>query len=105
MLSSPAPTSTGSLVTLKKTERANLSADKRQDLFTKLTAKRQQDLFHLMDQAISSVDDLQETYNLQLNLSTLESKFIKHDMSDVFTIVFPTTSIYRTTWKRFFGGK
>ncbi|MHA7927774.1 MAG: hypothetical protein ACX936_21460, partial [Marinobacter sp.] len=82
-------TNAGSLVTLKKQDRINLSADKRQELFSRITASSQQSKFELLPQTISSIEDLQGTYDLQLNLQTLETAFMRYDLIDVFTIVFP----------------
>lgn len=85
----PAESITGSLVTLKKEERSQLTPDKRTKLFEKFTKAGQQSKFKLLSLSLASVEDLQETYDLQLNLTTLENTLLKYDMLDVFNIVYP----------------
>ena len=69
--------------------RAKLDADKRTTLLITISKAGQQDKFKLQSQTIQSVDDLQETYDLQLQLVTLKTHFLKYDLIDVFAIVFP----------------
>ena len=66
-----------------------LDADKRTTLLITISKAGQQDKFKLQSQTIQSVDDLQETYDLQLQLVTLKTHFLKYDLIDVFAIVFP----------------
>jgi len=69
-----------SLVSVRKTARAQLAPDKLQELHHHMTKGGQQDKFALMAQTISSVDDLQSTYDLHLNLQALENNLRRHDM-------------------------
>ena len=64
-------TPTSSLVTLKKSDQVNLTPDKQQELFERITAKGQLERFRLQSLSI----DLQETYNLQLSLTMMETIF------------------------------
>ena len=73
----------------RQEDRAKLDADKRTTLLITISKAGQQDKFKLQSQTIQSVDDLQETYDLQLQLVTLKTHFLKYDLIDVFAIVFP----------------
>eukprot|EP00980_Cylindrotheca_fusiformis_P004420 scaffold945_cov82-Cylindrotheca_fusiformis.AAC.5 len=86
--SSPVTDVSEALVTIKKELRASLDADKKQTLFELIT-KKQHTLFEEMPQSIQSVKDLQQTYDLSLCLSTVETHLARYDVIGVFTIVFP----------------
>ena len=89
----------GSLVTMDKTKRKNLSDEKRLELFQNITKKGQQTNFPLLSLSLAKVEDLQETYDLQLNLSTLEINFRRYDILDVFEIVYPILDTNGNTTK------
>ena len=90
---SPTTEVTGSLITSKKEDRINLSADKRQELFQSITRKGQQENFHLLPLSIVELENLDETYDLQLTIQTMEVLFTRSDIVDVFTIVFPVKNV------------
>ena len=85
----PSTNTQGSLVILKKEERQGLAPDKGQDFFNQMTKPKQQDSYKLQSLSLAEVQDLQETYNLQLNISRTETMFTRYDMIGVFSIVFP----------------
>jgi len=87
--STPSIAPSGLFVVYRKENRKDLSEEKRNELFSRIVAARQQPKFRLMSQTIASLDDLQETYDLQLQLLNLKNNFDKYDLGDVFQIVHP----------------
>ena len=75
--------------TYKKEDRSKLSAEKKHDLFSKITAPKQHKEFQLLEPSIQDLDDLDETYQLHMMLRQLQVNFITYDLIDVFKIVFP----------------
>jgi Zinc knuckle len=73
----------------KKENRSALPEDKRNDLFDKAT-KTRSTKFDLVTLTLSEEDKLDDTYNIGIQIAQLRSHFIKYDMDDVFTIVYPS---------------
>jgi Zinc knuckle len=84
----PQTVSAGNTPLYKKENRINLSEDKRNNLFDKAT-KTRSTKFDLVPLTLSEEDKLDDTYNLGIQIAQLQSHFIKYDMDDVFTIVYP----------------
>ena len=69
----------------KKEDRAKLSDDKRNDLFSRAIYQKQKK-YDLLNLAIEYPTKLSETYDLGMNVLTTKDNFTKYDMHDVFTI-------------------
>ncbi len=75
--------------TYRKEDRAALSAEKKHDLFSKITKAKQQTEYQLLEPSIQDLDDLDETYQLHMMLRQTQINFITYDLVDVFKIVYP----------------
>ena len=75
--------------TYRKEDRAALSAEKKHDLFSKITKAKQQTEYQLLEPSIQDLDDLDETYQLHMMLRQTQINFITYDLVDIFKIVFP----------------
>ena len=78
----------GTLAMIKKEDRKKLDPDHKEKHFENLT-KKQHPQFDLQPMTIASVKDLEDNYNLSLNLQRVHDHFRQGDMDDVFKIVFP----------------
>jgi hypothetical protein len=76
-------------ITRKKIPRASLSAEKKHDLFSKITAAKQQPEYKLLEPTIQNLDDLDEAYQMHMMLKQTEIKFVTYDLTDVCKIVYP----------------
>ena len=70
----------------KKQDRANLSDDKRNDLFARAIYQKQKK-YDLLNLTIEDPTKLSETYDLGMNVLTTKANFTKYDMHDVFIVV------------------
>ena len=75
--------------TYRKEDRAALSAEKKHDLFSKITKAKQQTEYQLLEPSIQDLDDLDKTHQLHMMLRQTQINFITYDLVDVFKIVFP----------------
>ncbi len=75
-----------------KGDRANMPKEKLNDILERAVAKSQEK-YTMLDLKIDNLDKLEETYDLEMNVSRTRTHHHKYDMHDVFTIVKPDPDV------------